>query len=88
MEVDLEIWVSRCLVRIKGESNLQKRSVSVRSSHLQCWEEVSMDFEGPMTPENRQGNKYILTYMCCISHAVMFEEKSVQQDAFPVKMSS
>ena len=32
-----------------------------------------MDFEGPMTPEDRQGNKYILTYMCCISHAVMFE---------------
>ena len=32
-----------------------------------------MDFEGPVTPEDRYGNKYILTYLCCISHAVMFE---------------
>jgi hypothetical protein len=74
MQADLEIRVSQCLVCIRGRKRPTKtHSVAVRPSHLQCWEEVSMDFEGPMTPEDRQGNKYTLTYTCCISHDVMFE---------------
>eukprot|EP00969_Alexandrium_andersonii_P158045 6984589-Alexandrium_andersonii.AAC.1 len=27
--------------------------------------------EGPSTPADRDGNQYVLTYMCCLCHGVL-----------------
>ena len=35
-----------------------------------------VDFEGPSTPADKVGNKHVLTYVCCLSHAVLFEPAS------------
>ena len=32
-----------------------------------------IDCEGPSTPADRQGNRYTLTYICCLCHAVFYE---------------
>ena len=37
-----------------------------------CWQEVSIDCEGP-NKEDREGYRYSITYLCCLSHAVMLE---------------
>ena len=37
-----------------------------------CWEEVSMDCEGP-NREDYLGYRYSLTYLCALSHAIMLE---------------
>ena len=29
--------------------------------------------EGPSTPADRDGNKYVLTYICCLCHGVLLE---------------
>eukprot|EP00969_Alexandrium_andersonii_P118889 5257116-Alexandrium_andersonii.AAC.1 len=29
--------------------------------------------EGPSTPADRDGNKYALTYICCLRHGVLLE---------------
>ena len=37
-----------------------------------CWQEVSVDFEGP-NREDRWGFRYTLTYLDCLSHAALVE---------------
>ena len=37
-----------------------------------CWQEVSIDCEGP-NREDREGYRYSITYFCCLSHAVLLE---------------
>ena len=73
MQVDLENMASKCLVCIRGRQRPGKQlSVAVKPSWLQCWEEVAVDFEGPMQ-EDGHGNRFVLSYVCCISNAVMLE---------------
>ena len=39
----------------------------------EAWEEVMVDCEGPSNPPDKRGNKYTLTYVCCLCHAALFE---------------
>ena len=39
----------------------------------EAWEEVMVDYEGPSNPPDRRGNKYTLTYVCCLCHGALFE---------------
>ena len=32
-----------------------------------------IDIEGPNNPSDKGGHKYVLTYICCLSHAVLLE---------------
>ena len=74
---DIEAWIERCSTCIRFRKRPTKQdSVPVRPVSLECWQEVMVDFEGPSTPADRAGNKYVLTYICCLSHAVLFEPAS------------
>ena len=74
MQQDLEQYADRCLVCIRNRKRPAKQlAVAVKPSWLECWEEVAVDFEGPMHPEDAHGNRFILSYVCCVSHAVMLE---------------
>lgn len=74
MQADLDRYADRCLVCIRGRKKpLKQLSVAVKPSWLECWEEVAVDFEGPMHPEDSQGNRFILSYMCCVSGGLMLE---------------
>ena len=74
MEVDLEKFSDNCLTCIRGRKRPAKQqAVAVKPSWLECWEEVAVDFEGPMHPEDAAGNRFILSYMCCASHSIMLE---------------
>ena len=52
---------------------MKQLAVPVKPSWLECWEEIAVEFEGPMHPEDHQGNRFILTYMCCVSGGIMLE---------------
>ncbi|CAK8990984.1 unnamed protein product, partial [Durusdinium trenchii] len=74
MEVDLDKFSDNCLTCIRGRKRPAKQqAVAVKPSWLECWEEVAVDFEGPMHPEDAAGNRFILSYMCCVSHSIMLE---------------
>jgi len=73
MEEDVKRWVESCLNCLKGRSRPTKvEAKAVRCMATTCWEEVSVDCEGP-NKEDREGYRYSLTYFCCLSHAVMLE---------------
>ena len=46
---------------------------SYKPTHLHPWQEVMIDCEGSSQPPDAHGNKYILTYFCCLCHAVFLE---------------
>lgn len=82
VESDLAKFSDNCLTCIRGRKRAMKQqaAVAVKPSWLECWEEVAIDFEGPMHPEDGEGNRFILSYMCCISHSIMLEPcKSLTQ---------
>ena len=68
---DVAAWVSRCLACIKGRSRPTKvEARAVKCGAETCWQEVSVDCEGP-NREDREGLRYSLTYFDCLSHAVL-----------------
>ena len=70
---DVQRWVDRCLVCLKARSRPRKVEAGVsRCFADHCWQEVSVDFEGP-NREDRWGFRYTLTYLDCLSHAVLVE---------------
>ena len=70
---DVAAWVSRCLACIKGRSRPTKvEARAVKCGAETCWQEVSVDCEGP-NREDREGLRYSLTYFDCLSHAVLLE---------------
>lgn len=73
MREDVQKWVDRCLVCLKARSRPRKVEAGVsRCFADHCWQEVSVDFEGP-NREDRWGFRYTLTYLDCLSHAVLVE---------------
>ena len=73
MKEDVERWVGSCLSCLKGRSRPTRvEAKAVKCTASTCWEEVSVDCEGP-NKEDRDGYRYSLTYFCCLSHAVMLE---------------
>ena len=74
MMKEIEVMVNECLTCAKGRKRPTKQeSVSVKPTNLECWEEVMVDFEGPMLPADAAGNRYVLSYVDMVSHSVLFE---------------
>ena len=70
---DVAAWVGKCLACIKGRSRPTKvEARAVKCGAESCWQEVSVDCEGP-NREDREGLRYSLTYFDCLSHAVLLE---------------
>ena len=73
MEEDIKRWVASCLACLKGRGRPTKvETKAVKCTASTCWEEVSVDCEGP-NREDREGYRYSLTYLCCLSHAILLE---------------
>ena len=73
LEADVKLWVSKCLACLKGRARPTKvEARAVKCSAETCWQEVSVDCEGP-NREDRDGYRYSLTYFDCLSHAVLLE---------------
>ena len=74
MSKDVEAWTDECLTCIRFRSRpTRPEQVAVKPLDCDCWSEVMIDFEGPSNPPDRQGCKYVLTYLCCLSHAWLLE---------------
>ena len=52
---------------------MKQEQVAVKPTHLHPWEEVMVDCEGPSQPPDEKGNRYVLTYVCCLCHGVLLE---------------
>ena len=39
----------------------------------ECWEEVMIDLEGPNAPADKDGNRYSITYVCCLCHGTLLD---------------
>ena len=74
MKADVEKWIGECLVCLRFRKRPTKnQSRGVVRPNVQCWEEVMIDFEGPSNPSDSRGNRYVLTYICCLCHGVLLE---------------
>ena len=72
MKEQVEAWVGQCLNCLKGRKRPAKQlAVPVRPSGLECWQEVMCDLEGP-NPPDKDGNKYVLTYLDVLSHSLYY----------------
>ena len=61
LEADVKLWVSKCLACLKGRARPTKvEARAVKCSAETCWQEVSVDCEGP-NREDRDGYRYSLT---------------------------
>ena len=73
MKEDINSWVGKCLTCFKARSRATKVTTKpMKPAADYCWQEVSVDCEGP-NKEDYAGNRYSLTYMDCLSHAVYLE---------------
>ena len=57
---------------------------------MECWQEVMIDLKGP-NPPDRAGNRYYMTYICCLCHGVFLvglpsTEASEARRAFAICM--
>ena len=74
MAEDLGRWISKCLTCLRFSMRPTKQEQqAVKVVGGECWEEVVIDFEGPSCPPDRKGNRYTLTYVCCLCHGVLLE---------------
>ncbi|MCP4895732.1 MAG: transposase family protein, partial [bacterium] len=74
MKSDVEEWVKECLTCIRFRKRpMKQEAVAVKPRPLECWQEVMVDVEGPSNPADRQGNRYVMTYICCLCHGVLLE---------------
>ena len=71
MPGDVLKWIRSCGTCLRFRSVPQKvpSSPSLPAS-LECWQEVMIDLEGP-NPPDQMGNRYYMTYICCLCHAVL-----------------
>ena len=74
MKSDVEGWVEDCLTCARFRKRPTKQdAVAVKPRDLECWQEVMIDMEGPSNPADKLGNKYVMTYICCLCHGVFLE---------------
>ena len=74
MRADVPEWCNQCLTCIRFRKRPTKtEAVAVKPTHLECWEEVMIDCEGPSNPPDSAGHHYILSYLCLLSHGVLLE---------------
>ena len=71
---DLEYWCFRCVTCLRFRRMPKKQeSVAVSPTDAECWEEVMIDLEGPRQPMDKDGNKYAMTYICCVCHGITLD---------------
>ena len=74
IKADVDKWVEECLTCARFRRRPTKQgAVPVQPRGFECWQEVMVDMEGPSNPCDRHGNKYVMTYVCCLCHAVYLE---------------
>ena len=70
MRTDVERWVKSCGTCLRFRSIPQKVPTGPSvPADMECWQEVMIDLEGP-NPIDRMGNRYYMTYICCLCHGV------------------
>ena len=70
MRTDVERWVKNCGTCLRFRSIPQKVPTGPSvPADMECWQEVMIDLEGP-NPPDRLGNRYYMTYICCLCHGV------------------
>ena len=71
---DVEHFVSRCWQCLQFRKVPQKLPASfIVTGTLGPWQHVVMDCEGPVSPTDRDGYRYVLTYLCSLSGGALFE---------------
>ena len=74
MKQDVESYVDRCKTCIRFRKIATKTpQVPVIPRDFECWEEVMVDLEGPCNPPDKHGNRYSMTYICCLCHGIFIE---------------
>jgi hypothetical protein len=74
MTADVNKWVDRCLTCLRFRKSARRATgIPVKPTRCECWEDVMVDMEGPSNPPSAAGNRYVLTYMRCLSSTPLFE---------------
>ena len=72
MNKDFDRWTNECLTCIRFRKiNTKTPAVATVPSNMDCWQEVMIDLEGPSSPPDAQGNRYLMTYICCLCQGVL-----------------
>ena len=53
------------------QSGCETESPAAIPLDAECWEEVMIDLEGPNAPADRDGNRYSMTYVCCLCQGML-----------------
>ena len=71
---DVKLWCDRCWTCLKYRRRALKGPAKwIVTSTFCCWQEVMVDCEGPSTPADKNGCRYVLTYYCCVCTGVILE---------------
>ena len=74
MRKDVADWIEKRMTCIRFRRRPTKQdAVAVKPLDANCWEEVMVDMEGPSNPADKAGNRYVMTYICCLCHALFLE---------------
>ena len=72
--VDVKAWVDACYACVQFRRRPRKvLSSPIVARHHLPWHHVLVDFEGPITPADRDGGRYILKYICLVCGGCMLE---------------
>ena len=91
MKSDVDKWVKSCGTCLRFRAVPQKIPTGPSvPADMECWQEVMIDLEGP-NPMDRAGNRYYMTYICCLCHGVFLAgmrttEASEARRAFAICM--
>ena len=70
MRSNVDKWVKSCGTCLRFRAVPQKvPSGPSFPADMECWQEVMIDLEGP-NPPDKMGNRYYMTYICCLCHGV------------------
>ena len=74
MRADVERFCKNCYTCLRFKRIATRtEAVPVIPSGAECWEEVMVDIEGPSNPPDKDGNRYLMTYICCLCHGIFLE---------------
>ena len=74
MKTDVFTWYDECLTCIRFRKRPTRQDqVAVKPTSLHPWQEIMIDCEGSSRPPDAAGNTYVLSYFCCLTHAVLLE---------------
>mgnify|MGYP003323481527 CR=1 FL=1 len=80
LHVDVVRWWDECLTCLRFRKLQTKQEQVARVPvDAEAWEEVMIDLEGPNSPADQDGDKYIMTYICCLCHGILLEKAPSSQ---------